>query len=72
MVLVAGGYDRDGSNYFGWSAIASAELYDPCAGAFAATSSMSLPRSDHTATLLNNGKVLIAGGNFLGTAELYE
>jgi hypothetical protein len=42
--------------------------------------SMLTPRADHTATLLNNGKVLIAGGrnvnaagiNGLDTAELYD
>ena len=57
-------------------AIASAELYDPSAGAFTATGSMSAARYDHTATLLASGKVLIAGGanvvGLLASAELYD
>jgi hypothetical protein len=64
-VLVTGGHD------------ASAELYDPTPGTFAATmGSMSVGRSSHTATLLATGKVLIAGGSNatgpLATAELYD
>ena len=49
------------------------------AGTFIATGSMTTPRADHTATLLPNGKVLIAGGNqsvlpssVLASAELYD
>ncbi len=57
-VLIAGG---DSAYYFSVTE-ASAELYDPVAGTFASTGSMTTPRSGHTATLLPNGKVLIAGG----------
>ena len=48
---------------------ASAELYDPSTGTFTATGGMITP-DPHTATLLGNGKVLIAGG--CPTAELYD
>jgi hypothetical protein len=56
----------------------SAELYDPATGSFSLTGSMSSPREGHTATLLANGKVLIAGGTtayvtgYLASAELYD
>ena len=48
------------------------------AGTFTATGSMTTPRANHTATLMTNGKVLIAGGwvAIIGTptatAELYD
>jgi N-acetylneuraminic acid mutarotase len=70
MVLVAGG----GSP--GEVASASAELFDPVSGSWRATAPMSVPRSAQTATLLANGKVLVAGGysdfHALSSAELYD
>jgi N-acetylneuraminic acid mutarotase len=41
----------------------TAEFYDPASGTFTLSGSkMATPRANHTATLLLNGKVLIAGG----------
>jgi hypothetical protein len=74
-VLIAGGMGPSGivANNF---SIASAELYDPSTGTFALTGSMNNVRQNHTATLLNNGKVLIVGGEGVaaspGSAELYD
>src|SRR5262249_6874750 len=60
-VLMAGGVVR--YRHFCGDPTATAEVYDPTAGSFTTTaSSMTSPRHAHTATLLTNGTVLIAGG----------
>jgi hypothetical protein len=54
-VLLAGGYDADLTT-------ASADLYNPATGTFAATGPMTAARGFFTATLLSDGRVLVAGG----------
>jgi hypothetical protein len=73
-VLIAGGADQDPTG----TGLASAELYDPSTGTFTQTGSMAVGRFLHTATLLQNEKVLIVGGALTSTsdpdatAELYD
>ncbi len=75
QVLVSSGYGRNTNNTN--STIASSELYDPATGNWTTKGSLITARFTHTATLLPNGKVLVAGGddnNFspLASAELYD
>src|SRR3954454_20060394 len=58
-VLIAGGV-QSSSN--GTRVLASTELYDPASGRFAPAANMTTTRRLHTATLLPDGRVLIAGG----------
>jgi hypothetical protein len=61
----------------------SAELYDPTSGTWSATRTMIMARSNHTATVLADGRVLVAGGMAaatggpqdridLSTVEIYD
>jgi Galactose oxidase, central domain len=72
-VLIAGGSQSASST----QTTATAELFDPATGAFSATGSMVSTRANQVATLLNNGTVLVAGGqatdgSILSTAEIFD
>ncbi|HVA88991.1 MAG TPA: kelch repeat-containing protein [Chloroflexota bacterium] len=82
-VLVAGGAAADCYNVSCSEVQASAELYDPHTGVWTVTGSMHQARTRHTATLLPDGQVLVAGGVVdtpggkatfkpLASAELYN
>src|SRR5262249_22130992 len=68
-VLVVGGENTG-------APIASAELYNPSNHAWAfTTSSLSQPRRSHSATLLTNGRILVAGGfgaAALGSFQIFD
>jgi hypothetical protein len=74
-VLMVGGVNRA---VLPTTYLSSAELYDYNAGSFTGTGSLTLgDRNQHTATLLGNGNVLVAGGRqggstVIGTAEIYN
>src|SRR5688572_2675087 len=72
-VLIAGGFREEGTSEI---AISSAEIFDPETNTFTPTGDLNAPRNGHTATLLPNGQVLIAGGwdqsGRTSTAELYD
>jgi hypothetical protein len=70
-VLVTGGVDHDGPG----GILASAEVFHASTLTFERTGAMHYARVAHTATLLNDGRVLVAGGKGEGltaSAELYD
>ena len=78
-VLVAGGYRNDPVK--GAVALGSAELYNPTTGKWTYTGSLHTARWSHSANLLQNGEVLVAGDesfgsggttNVFASAELYN
>jgi hypothetical protein len=68
-VLITGGLRPQG---FGWATLSSAEIYDPATGTFSSIGDMRESRTSHTATLLNDGRVLIIGGSLARSAEIFD
>jgi hypothetical protein len=82
--LIAGGiasyrlFQRGGVSFCIQVPTNQVDLFDPAMGTFAATGPMTGPRFSHTATLLQDGKVLVAGGtvdtnnNVPQSAEIFD
>lgn len=79
-VLIAAGQGQTGQSTRPQTH-AVAEVYDPSTGTFTTTNSLNVDRFGHTATLLSDGTVLIAGGvqtttpgrgNAVNSAEIYD
>lgn len=66
-VLVTGGVGAMSTGSAGSGSIASVELYDPQSDTWNTLSPMDLPRAGHTATLLADGDLLVAGGSDCGS-----
>ncbi len=72
-VLIAGGSTSTASDLLR-PLTATAELYDPAAGTFTSIGPLTTARSAHSAVLLKDGRVLIAGGDNVtaSSAELFD
>jgi hypothetical protein len=78
-VLFTGGFAMANVNQQA-SGLASAEIYDPATGTFSPSGGMATARGGHTATLLQDGRVLVTGGfmtagpaaTVASSAELYD
>jgi hypothetical protein len=71
VLITGGGSSSDGAG----SSITSAEIFDVVTSKFRATGPMHVARIAHTATLLSDGRVLIAGGRgseVNASAEIYD
>jgi len=71
-VLLAGGSPGGPDERAGMD---TAEIYDPVRNAWRTTGALGARRSDHTASTLENGKILMAGGlsgDYLNSAEVYD
>jgi hypothetical protein len=65
-LLAVGGFDVPGTGKL----LSSAEIYDPSAGAWRGAGSMGSARFDFTATLLEDGRVLVSGGSAIAAGDV--
>ena len=72
-VLIAGGLGYEQGKV---QPVAAAELFDPSTGTFTRAASMQEPRTDHAATALEGGRVIVLGGDSgrsaIASAEVYD
>jgi N-acetylneuraminic acid mutarotase len=73
-VLVVGGFHYDGPPA---ASVSSAELYDPQTNIWSSAGNLLEGRENHSATLLPDGRVLVAGGDdvlafSLASSEIYD
>lgn len=72
-VLVTGGATHEGSS---WETLALADIFDAATMTWQRAAPLHRQRSDHAATLLKDGRVLVAGGHdgptTLDSVELYD
>ncbi|XYI01869.1 kelch repeat-containing protein [Sorangium sp. So ce1128] len=77
-VLIAGGFEFIDVQSNARRSLKTAELFEPGSGTWQPASPMNAARHSHTATLLQNGRVLVAGGRdhqenqLLDSAELFD
>ena len=73
LVLVVDGTERLPD---GWHALAYAETFDPWSHTWRTVRAPTFKRSDHSAVLLNDGRVLVIGGNdgpnWIKQSEIYD
>jgi hypothetical protein len=75
-ILIVGGQIKEGA--VGGPATDMVQIFDPATGKFALTASLGIARGGHTATLLPDGRVLVAGGypalisGAINSAEIYD
>ncbi|MFO0760465.1 MAG: kelch repeat-containing protein [Byssovorax sp.] len=65
VLIAGGGVDASGT----WYTTAAVDLYDPVARTMTKVRSMKHARRGHSATLLPDGRVLVAGGTFGGDSN---
>jgi N-acetylneuraminic acid mutarotase len=73
VLVVGGGRTVHGERVF----LSSAEIYDPVRNTWRSAGRFPIKRANHTATLLGDGRVLVAGGGdrapgFTSDAEIYN
>ena len=76
-VLMAGGLGLTAGPDGHLPLLNTAEIFDPATGTFSSTGTMVQARQQHTATLLEDGRVLVAGGYFdnicfTASAEVFD